>query len=295
MTPEHFTLAEVTDGVWAAVADLTGIAIGNAAIIDAGGRTIVVDTFMSDVAAAELRRTAEALTGNAVFLAVNSHWHGDHTHGNQVFADIPIVSTRATLEEIATAAPSDVGAWQAEIDATIAHLEATAPTDPVAARRLESQRVFRGFAERFSLTLPDLLIERHLAIQGERSVEITTLGRGHTVSDVIVWLPDERVLVTGDLCWSRIHPRMHDGFPADWAGYIDQLIELDPVHVIPGHGMPTDVEALAALPEYFRAVDGLVGEVRAGTDATSLPAPEGSEEWADLARFHASLQALAVR
>lgn len=295
MTPEHFTLHEVVAGVWAAEADLGGASVGNAAIVDAGGKTIIVDTFMTDVAATELRRVAEHLTGNSVYLAVNSHWHSDHVNGNQVFADVPIVSTRTTMERIIETAPQDLAAWQAEIDAAIVALEAAeAAGDERAAKRLDQQRHFRSFASNFSLTLPDLLIDRRLVVEGERRIEIETRGRGHTVSDTFVWLPAEQLLITGDLCWNGIHPRMHDGFPADWADYTAALIELEPTHVIPGHGPPAGIEAMSDLPEYFRSVQAIVAEIQGGAAPSEFDPPAVSAAWAGLARFHDSIGKLAT-
>jgi len=294
MNPEHFTLHEVVAGVWEAEADFTGAAIGNAAIIDAGGKTIIVDTFMTDVAAMELRSTAERLTGNQVYLAVNSHWHDDHTGGNQVFADVPIVSTTTTMERVIENSARDIVAWQAEIDESLRNLEKAADGgDETAAKRLDGMRHYRRFTDNFILTLPDLLNDGRLIIEGERRVEIETRGKGHTVSDTFVWLPDERTMISGDLCWNGIHPRMHDGFPSAWADYTEGLLAMDPLHVIPGHGPPGDAAALRDLPEYFRAVETLIGEVEAGADPTSFEAPGASKEWAGLARFHDGLGALA--
>lgn len=296
MNTEHFTLHEIVAGVWAAEADLGGASVGNAAIIDAGGKTIVVDTFMTDVAARELRQAAEELTGNRVYLAVNSHWHEDHTGGNHVFADVPIVSTSTTMEQVAENAPNDIGAWQAEIDTAIDSLTAAVEAgDKAAAKRLDQQRHIRNHADNFKLVLPDLLIDGRLVIEGERRVEIETQGGGHTVSDTFVWLPAERVLVTGDLCWNGIHPRMHDGFPAAWAEYSESLIGLDPSHVIPGHGVPGTIDALRDLPDYFRAVDGIVAEVQAGATPTDFEAPAGSTDWAGITRFHDGIRVLADR
>ncbi len=294
MNPEHFNLSEVVPGVWAAEADLMGASVGNAAIIDAGGKTIVVDTFMTDVAAIELRRTAEALTGNRVYLAVNSHWHDDHTGGNQVFGDVPIVSTTTTMERVLENASGDIADWQSEIDESLLRLEeAVEAGDTTAARRLDGMRHYRDFADNFKLTLPNLLNDGRLVVEGERRVEIETRGKGHTVSDTFVWLPAERIIISGDLCWNGIHPRMHDGFPAAWADYTEALLALDPLHVIPGHGVPGDAGALRDLPDYFRTVETLISEVRAGTDPASIPAPEVSKDWDGLARFHDGLQSLA--
>jgi glyoxylase-like metal-dependent hydrolase (beta-lactamase superfamily II) len=296
MNPEHFTLHEVVPGVWEAEADFSKPSVGNAAIIDAGGgKTIVVDTFMTVVAAEELRAVAERLTGNSVYLAVNSHWHGDHTTGNQVFADVPIVSTRATLDKLVETAPADVEAWQAEIQQQIDALTAAAEGGDESARgRLVVMTAFRDTAGRFELTLPDLLVEDRLVVEGERTVEIITYGRGHTVSDTVVWLPDDRLVVTGDLCWTGIHPRTQDGFPADWAAYVEQLIGLGPRHVVPGHGEPVDETSLEPLPAYFRAVGDAVEAVRDGADAGELEAPPGSEDWQGLERFQTGVEILAA-
>lgn len=295
MTPEHFTLHEVVPGVWEAEADFSKPSVGNAAIIDAGaGKTIVVDTFMTVIAAEELRAVAEALTGNPVHLAVNSHWHGDHTSGNQVFADVPIVSTRATLDKLIETAPDDVNAWQAEIQQSIDALtEAAESGDESAQGRLVVMNAFKDTAGRFSLTVPDLLIEDRLIVEGERTVEIRTHGRGHTVSDTVVWMPDERLVVTGDLCWAGIHPRTQDGFPADWGAYAETLLGLGPKHVIPGHGGPGDASVIEPMPDYFRAVDAAIAAVREGTDAKDLEAPSGSEDWQGIERFRTGVRLLA--
>lgn len=297
MNPETFTLHEVAGGVWAAEADFTKPSVGNAAIVDAGnGKTIVFDTFMTALAARELRSVAEALTGNSVHLAVNSHWHGDHTNGNQVFSDVPIVSTHLTLEKVREQAPTDTEAWQEELRASIDGLtEAAEGGDPDAAARIELLTHFHAFAGEFRLTLPDLLVEERLVVAGEREVVITTLGRGHTVSDVFAWLPDEQVVITGDLCWAGIHPRMNDGFPVEWATYVEGLVGLDPKHVIPGHGAPGDASLLSGLPDYFRAVPELVDAVRSGTDPQEIEPPSGSGDWDGLPRFRAGIEVLARR
>jgi glyoxylase-like metal-dependent hydrolase (beta-lactamase superfamily II) len=296
VTPEHFTLHEVAGGVWAAQADFAGAAIGNAAIIDTGTHTIVVDTFMTDVAAQELREVAEGLTGRNVFLAVNSHWHGDHTNGNQVFSDVPIVATAATVEWMERTAPTDRGEWRRDVEQMLESFEEQAAAGDVAAqRRIGVGHIYLDFVENYRCTLPTLLIDDRLVVDGERTVEVLTYGRGHTVSDVFVWVPDERLVVAGDLVWNGLHPRMNDGFPEDWAGYVERLEGLDPVRIVPGHGPPAGREVLNGLPSYFRAIGDLVDEVRSGADPESIDPPASSEDWADRARFHRSLEALAGR
>src|SRR4051812_36311615 len=99
---EHFTLQAVAEGVWAAIARLDGgAAVGNTAIVDLGDRTLVFDTCWTPTAARDLRAAAETLTGRSVTYTINSHRHGDHVLGNQVFADTVLVATERTREGIA--------------------------------------------------------------------------------------------------------------------------------------------------------------------------------------------------
>lgn len=296
MSPEHFSLHEVATGVWAAEADLMGASVGNAAIIDLGGKTVIFDTFMTSVAARELRTTAEHLTGSGAFLAVNSHWHSDHSGGNQEFAEAPIVATPRTMELIIENAPDDLDAWEAEVDGAIAELDrAASDGDENARRRLAGLGHIKESIPGFKLTLPDLLVDGRLVVEGERRLVLETRGAGHTDSDLFAWLPDEKVVATGDLCWNGIHPRLRDGHPEPWADYVAALLELEPTTVVPGHGPPGDRGALEPLPDYFRAVAGMVSEVRAGADPEDLAPPAASTGWAGLARLHTGLAKLAER
>lgn len=298
--PEHFKLVETAPGVHAAVADITGAAVGNATIIDTGSKTVVVDTFMTAQAAAELRKAAVELTGRSAFLVVNTHWHGDHTSGNQVFADAVIVSTRTTLDLMVADAPADLTAYEAEVDGYIASFRAKLDSSDEAERALAKRRIagleqLRQAIPGFRLTLPDVLVDDRLVITGGRDLQVITYGGGHTDSDTFVWMPAERLLVSGDLCWTRIHPRIHDGHPAAWAAILDRVLDLNPVTVIPGHGSPAGSEVPEALAPYFRAVDSMVDEVSTGADPASLPLPAGSEGWDGPERLRDGLKVLAER
>lgn len=298
--PEHFELVEIVPGVHGAISEITGPAVGNAAIIDTGDRTIVVDTFQSPTAAAELRSEALRLTGRSAFLVVNTHWHSDHTFGNQVFADTPRVSTARTVELMIADAPADLSAWEAEIDASLAALRAQVASDDPAAREMASRRIptletFKQEAPGFRLTLPDLLFEGSLILEGTRRVEIHTYGGGHTDSDSFVWLPGDRTVISGDLCWNEIHPRTQDGHPGPWADALERILTLGPEHIHPGHGRTGDAGMAEALVPYLRTVAGYVDRVRAGAEATTLEAPEGSSTWAGVERMRTGVKVIAGR
>src|ERR1700730_16505230 len=91
---KHFLLNHVAEGVFAAISVPGTGSVGNAALIDLGDSTLVVDTFQTIQAAEDLQAAAIYLTGNSVSYVINTHWHSDHTYGNQVFAPkAQIIST----------------------------------------------------------------------------------------------------------------------------------------------------------------------------------------------------------
>lgn len=146
------------------------------------------------------------------------------------------------------------------------------------------------------VALPDVLIGDRLDIEGERAATIFGYGPAHTESDLFVHLPDDGILIAGDLVWTGIHPKTDDGFPGEWAEVVDRLAGLGPASIVPGHGElggPGDLDAMAA---YLRAVEGMVEAVRAGDlDAEHADPPPGSADWQDVARFRKGLARLAAR
>lgn len=299
MTPEHFSLHEVVPGVHACVAGRSGAAVGNAAIIDTGAKTLVVDAFMTLAASTELAAAAEHLTGRSAFLLVNSHWHGDHTRGNQTFAEIPIVATSRTVELIAANSPADLDAYAAELDGYIAtftaQLESGDETERKAAqRRLGTMRHMRDSILDFRLTLPNLLIDSRLTFHDERRVELLTYGGGHTDSDTFAWLPDDGLVITGDLVFAGSHPRLHDGHPEAWADILEKVLQLKPKTLIPGHGRPGGPEHMEALVPYMRTVAEIVAGL-GDADPGAAPLPAGSEDWEGEDRYREGIAALGQR
>lgn len=257
-----------------------------------------MDSFMTTVGAAELRLVAEQLTGRSVFMLVNTHWHGDHTYGNQVFADVSIVATESTSRAIAADAPSNLDAYGAELDAAMAGFEAMLESDSkaeriVAERRLRRLALLREDVGIFQITLPDVTIENELVVEDQRRVEILTYGGGHTDSDVFVWVPDVRAVVAGDLGFHGKHPRMVDAHPAAWAEILRRILELGPSTVIPGHGEPSDEGQLELLIPYFEEAQGLL--VDYDGEWADVPLPKGTEGWDWAYHYSQGLEAIASR
>jgi glyoxylase-like metal-dependent hydrolase (beta-lactamase superfamily II) len=98
--------------------------------------------------------------------------------------------------------------------------------------------------------LPTMAFERTMTLyRRDREIQLLYLGRAHTEGDVFVYLPKEKVVITGDavIGWT---PFMGDGYPEDWASTLDRLAELDWTHLIMGHGEPAGRDWLKTFRGY---------------------------------------------
>ena len=269
---KHIDVVEAGDGVHAAIAKPDRGAVGNAAFIDLGGETLVVDTHYSPSAARELRAAAGSPS-----LVLNTHWHADHVLGNSEFADTTIVSTTRTRELIASIGAERLAAqkeaWDEELPAEVERLRAAG--DEEGAALLEEQE-----AELRSLNhrLPDETFEESSAFGRAQAL---TYGGGHTESDAFVFVPDAGVLVAGDLVVVEMQPWAGHGNPRAWAGILDRLLELDWDTCVHGHGPVCDRDVLPPLREYLLALDGR-GEL-----------PDRFRDWGQSEMWERNLEALS--
>ena len=272
-------------------------AVSNAALIDLGGQTLVVDTFMTRLAAEELAAESVRLTGHRPFLVVNSHFHSDHIGGNRAFEDAVIVGTRRMRELIERDAPASREAFE-DMAADIRSFAAGIDSDAESSSDRERAAGFRALADAMlsdeqghEIHLPGALIGDRLDVVGERRASILSYGRGHTDSDLFVHLPDDGVIVAGDLVWTGLHPKTTDGYPADWARVLDRISELGASSVISGHGPPGTAGDISTMADYMRRVDRIISDLReSGGDPADAPFPEGSESWGDVSRYRAGLR-----
>ncbi|MEJ2190678.1 MAG: MBL fold metallo-hydrolase [Acidobacteriota bacterium] len=102
---------------------------------------------------------------------------------------------------------------------------------------------------------------------GDRRVELMELGPAHTLGDTVVYLPDERILFTGDLLFKDAHPLIWQGPVSNWLRACDTLLALEVDTVVPGHGPITDLSGIRETREYL---EWLTGEARARFERAPL-------------------------
>ncbi|MDQ2934051.1 MAG: MBL fold metallo-hydrolase [Chloroflexota bacterium] len=232
---------EIGDRVFVRRYELFDQTIG--VVIGAEG-VVVIDTRASHRRADELIGDLRELTRLPIAFVVNTHMHFDHTFGNARFRPAPVwghVRCAAGMREGGEAKRRQVMERLPELADELAEVEIVPP-----------DQVFSDSA------VLDL---------GDRQLELRFLGRGHTDNDLVVLVPDARVLFAGDLLENGAPPSFGDAFPLAWAETGVRLLDLVEGAVAPGHGEVADrrfaaqqVGALAALADLCRAsVAGQIG------------------------------------
>jgi len=249
---DDFQLVQVADGVFAAIAKPGGLASGNGGFIIGDGGVLVVDTFATPVAAEELIKEIQARTTQPVLYAVNSHYHLDHSGGNQVFAErhIPIIAQENTRDWVATKNTRFLPGHDDLVkrrDDLIKKLSSL-PDDKKDQRApLERQISQAEVMLTINLTRPTLTYTGGTLrlFLGHREVQLLTLP-GHTGGDTIVYVPDANVVFTGDLGWSKTLPNLVDATVNEWIPTLDKLVaDYKTAKFVPGHGQvagPADIQ-----------------------------------------------------
>ena len=201
--------------------------------------------------AKEVMPKVRATSAKPVRFVVDTHHHGDHAYGNQLWADegATLVAHTGVLEELKK---SGGAAW-----------EFSAKSRPdVAASKLK---------------LPSVLYPDTLYFDdGHRRVELHWFGVAHTHGDTFLWLPREKILFTGDACVNGPHNNVRDGDIGEWIATLEKVKQLGAEKVCPGHGPMGGPEIIADQQSYFielrRAVQTLVEAKKSLTEVqTAVP------------------------
>jgi glyoxylase-like metal-dependent hydrolase (beta-lactamase superfamily II) len=210
--------------------------------------------------------------------------------GNYLFSpETRIISTHRNRELIvrdAQEAPEERGGL-VEYVADLRQQHAQAQDDATRQRLSQVITRFSRFLEAFDEIVvrpPDITFGERLVIHGSRRrVELLSWGVGHTPSDVVVYLPVDRILFAGDLVLVETQPFMLHSDPGQWRTVLDRIEELDFETLVPGHGPLGTKADVAWVRRYLDAMEQLVKQVIAdgGTvdDAANAPVPSEFAGW----------------
>ena len=291
---QNFNLIKMTDGVFACIHKIGGKAICNVGIIDTGDETIIFDSFLSPDVANEIPEIVKKLNLSPIKYVVNSHWHNDHIRGNQIFSkEVEIISTSKTAELIKINAPKQIAAEKYYAPKQLAHWDSLLnnyhgdQTDREYQTMLMQQPYFAALVESNAILetrLPTVFVENEKTIKGSKhNVKLICNGKGHTESDLILYLPQEKIVFTGDLVFIDMHPYLADGFIEEWQNYLAVIENLEIEKLVPGHGNIGDVKDVGIMKDYIEMIEIQVKRMIADglsiTQAESIVVPEPFSDW----------------
>lgn len=222
----------------------------NAGIIVDGDTSLLVDTLYDLKLTGEMLATMRGSLPAAahIDMLVNTHANGDHCYGNQLVGDARIIASARTAEEMLEVPPE-----------TMAMLVKQAPYLGLLGEY--TSRIFGAFDfENITPVLPNQTFETRLDLHvGAKAVSLLEVGPAHTRGDTLVYVPDDRVVFSGDILFIEGHPVMWAGPVSNWIRACERILELDVETIVPGHGPITGKQGVERLKGYW---EYLLAEVR---------------------------------
>ncbi len=307
-------LTKLADGVYASVVSPDGNAVSNSGIVILEHGVLVFDTHFTPEAGQALLAKIQALTPKPVRYLVNSHFHSDHTHGNQAFPRAQYIfasgnGRRDVLQKDIPALGRTVATAQAQIEKM--RKEGAAQQDSSTREAVLRQATTLGEALnrllRLHIVAPTVAVEDTLIINdGPREVRLMYLGVGHTDGDLLLYLPADKVVFMGDLFFNSAFPSTQDANLLEWTKTLQQALELDADKFIPGHGAPGSRKEVRDFQEYLEDLKAMVEPAVARGDSveqlirdTPIPARYAGFRFpnffpANLQKMYAELKALQL-
>ncbi len=253
------TFEQLSEHTWAYTAEgdpNTGIVIGDNAVL-------VADTQATPVMAEDVIRRIRGVTDKPIKYIVLTHYHAVRVLGASAYGASEIVASRDTYDLIVERGEADM---KSEIG--------------------RFPRLFRAVESVPGLTWPTMTFQGEMTLWlGKLEVRLMQLGRGHTKGDTVVWVPEDRTCLSGDLVEYGATPYCGDSYYEDWPATLDRVSALNATQLVPGRG--------AALKGSEKVAEGIAGTrafVSDLYDAVRTAAQGGKDLGATYKETYAKLQ-----
>ncbi len=227
---------EVSEGIFAYVQPDGSWWINNTGFLVASKGVVSVDACSTERRTRAYLEAIRAVTDRPVRTLVNTHHHGDHTFGNYLFAGATIVGHEKVREGIRAWGPP----WSAPV------------WTPVDWGSVELEPPFLTYTDRVTLWVDDLRCE-----------VVHVGGAAHTTNDSYVWVPERKLLFSGDLLFNGGTPFVVQGSVRGALAAVEALAELGAETIVPGHGLVCGPEVIATVAAYLRFVQEVAERGRA--------------------------------
>jgi cyclase len=219
----------------------------NSGLITDHEESLLVDTLRDEkltVTMLDAYRDATGLSAREIGTLVNTHRDADHCYGNRLMNHARIIASEACARQMRERPPSAITA-----------LLRNRPQGII------GEYIFKLFGPPFDFeglepTLPnEVFTGRHALEVGDKQVHLIEVGPAHTEGDVLVHVPANRIVYTGDIVFLTNTPVIWAGPHENWVTALDQIMAMDVDTVVPGHGPITDKRGVAKVKEYIQHVE----------------------------------------
>lgn len=243
----------------------------NSMVIVGEDDVIVVDSHITPATARELIASIRHITDLPVGVLINTHFHYDHAHGNQAFEGAEIIGHEFTRLKMAgtpleektfTDYAGRVASGLEGLEAQLANIESDDEREGVETR-LATLQAHQATLDEVAPVPPNITLNERITLyRGEREIQIVFCGRAHTGGDVVVYLPDERLVFTGDMMLGG-PSWLGDGHVDEWPQTLENLKALDFDVILPGHGdKVTDRALIDHVQDFYRELWAQVATLR---------------------------------
>jgi len=239
-------LHNLGNGAYAWLAPDGGWGWSNAGLIVDGGESLLVDTLFDLPLTAEMLKAmhgAEPEATRQIGTLVNTHANGDHCHGNQLVEGAEIIASVASAQEMSELPPESMAAL----------MHAAKTMGPVGDYFIQCFGAFRF--DGISHTPPTRTFEGELTLTvGDKQLDLIEVGPAHTRGDVLVHVPQDRTVFTGDILFIQGTPIMWAGPVENWIDACRRIEAMDVETIVPGHGPITDKHGVSEVRRYLEYI-----------------------------------------
>jgi cyclase len=241
-------LHEIGKGQYAYLQPSGGWGFSNAGLIVDGEESLLVDTLFDERLTREMltaMRRATGLKSSEIGTLVNTHANGDHTFGNRLVSNARIVASAASASEMAHEGSPE---YLAAVMANTASMGQTG-------KYLDA--IFGHFQfDGIKLRVPDrTFVGEEILMVGDKIIHLIEVGPAHTAGDTLVYVPQDKVVYTGDILFVDGTPIMWKGPTRNWIAACDRLLAMDVDLIVPGHGAVTNKESVYAVRSYLSYIE----------------------------------------
>ncbi len=282
ITTDTHRLEEVVPGVYLAQSTAR-LFNSNALVVVNDDDVLVVDSHITPTKARELISSIREITDNPITTLVNSHFHYDHSHGNQAFGEgVHIIGHEFTRMKMAGDPLSEhtFVRGKAGNEERLKQLQQVYEKADEARRQelkaqLDLQAAHVDAWREIAPVAPDITMSQRMTLfRGSREIQLHFLGRAHTGGDVVLYLPADKLVFTGDMALEG-PSWLGDGYVDEWPETLANLLALDFEIVVPGHGRVfRDRSRLSLVQVFYRDLWSRVAALR----AQGLSAEEAATE-----------------